>query len=141
RLAGIYGPGRSAIDQVKGGTARRIIKPGQVFNRIHVADIATVVVAAMERAAALAGGGTATFNVTDDEPAPPEDVIAFAAGLLGVPPPPAIAFEQAELSPMARSFYGEVKRVRNVRIKAELGVRLAFPTFREGLRALAQDLS
>ncbi len=132
RLAGIYGPGRSAIDTVRAGTARRIVKPGQVFNRIHVDDIAATVIAGMAHSDA-----TGLFNVTDDEPSPPQDVVAFAAALLGVAPPPEIPFESAELSPMARSFYGETKRVANARIKRELGVTLRYPSYREGLTAIA----
>ena len=131
RLAGIYGPGQSAIDQMRAGTARRIVKPGQVFNRIHVEDIAAAVRAGME-----GRGGSLVYNLADDEPAPPQDVIAFAADLLGVPPPPAIPFETADLSEMARSFYAEVKRVRNTRLKAELLPALRHPTYREGLRAI-----
>ncbi len=130
RLAGIYGPGRGPFEKIRGGTARRIVKPGQIFNRIHIDDIAQVVEAAFERRAA------GVFNGTDDEPAPPEDVLAYAAKLLGIPPPPEVPFDQAELTPMARSFYGESKRVRNDKIKHELGVRLAYPTYREGLRAM-----
>jgi nucleoside-diphosphate-sugar epimerase len=133
RLAGIYGPGRSAIDNLKTGTARRIVKPGQVFNRIHVDDLAAVLAAAMT----TDGSQHETYNVADDEPAPPQDVVAFAAGLLGFPPPPEIPFEQAELSPMAASFYGENKRVKNERMKRVLDVTLAYPTYREGLRAIA----
>lgn len=133
RLSGIYGPGRSAIDTLRAGTARRIIKPGQVFNRIHVEDIA----AALE--AGIAGRGThSIYNVTDDEPAPPQDVIAYAAQLLGVPMPPDVPFEQAELSPMGASFYAENKRVANARMKRDLGVVLAYPTYREGLAAIAR---
>jgi nucleoside-diphosphate-sugar epimerase len=131
RLAGIYGPGRGPFEKVRRGTARRIIKPGQVFNRIHVDDIATIASAAFERR------GSGIFNGVDDEPSPPEDVLAYAAELLNLPAPPEVPFEQAELSPMARSFYGESKRVRNEKIKRALGVRLAFPTYREGLRAIA----
>lgn len=131
RIAGIYGPGRSTIAALKAGTAHRIIKPGQVFNRIHVEDIAQVV------HAAVAGRGRHTvYNLADDEPAPPQDVVTYAAGLIGVPPPPELPFETADLSPMARSFYGEVKRVRNARLKADLGVSLLYPTYREGLAAL-----
>jgi nucleoside-diphosphate-sugar epimerase len=130
RLAGIYGPGRGPFEKIRRGTARRIVKPGQVFNRIHVEDIAAIV------AAALARRADGIFNGADDEPAPPQDVLAHAAALLGAPPPPEIAFEAAELTPMARSFYGENKRVRNAGIKAELGVRLAYPTYREGLAAV-----
>lgn len=133
RLSGIYGPGRSAIDNLKAGTARRIIKAGQVFNRIHVEDIA----AALE--AGVAGRGThSIYNVTDDEPAPPQDVIAFAARLLGMPVPPDVPFEAAELSPMGASFYAENKRVANARMKGDLGVTLAYPTYREGLAAIAR---
>lgn len=135
RLPGIYGPGRSAIDSMKAGTARRIIKPGQVFNRIHVEDIARVVQAAI-RHPEKAG----VYNVTDDLPSPPEDVVTLAAQLMGVAPPPAVAFEDADLSPMARSFYGESKRVANARMKSALGVTLAYPTYREGLAAIA-DIS
>jgi nucleoside-diphosphate-sugar epimerase len=131
RLPGIYGPGRSAIDQLRAGTARRIIKPGQVFNRIHVADIA----AALEIAMAT-DTGHRIYNLTDDEPSPPEDVVAFAAGLMGIEPPPAIPFEAARLSAMAASFYAESKRVSNRRMKQDLGVRLACPTYREGLTAI-----
>jgi dTDP-4-dehydrorhamnose reductase len=130
RLAGIYGPGRSPFEKIRSGTARRIVKPAQVFNRIHVDDIAAAVEAAFDR---RAGG---IFNVVDDEPAPPQDVLAYAAHLLDLPPPPEIPFEHADLSPMARSFYGENKRVRNDKLKHDLGVRLAYPTYREGLRAL-----
>jgi uncharacterized protein YbjT (DUF2867 family) len=131
RLAGIYGPGRSAIDSVEAGTARRIVKPGQVFNRIHVEDIASVLEAAMQcpRAGAI-------YNVADDEPAPPQDVVAFAAELLSVPVPPAVDYEDVELSQMGRSFYAECKRADNSLLKRELGVRLAYPTYREGLRAI-----
>ena len=131
RLPGIYGPGRSAIDNVRAGTARRIIKANQIFNRIHVADIATAV------AASVRGHGShSIYNVSDDEPCPPEDVVLFAANLLGVPPPPAIPFETAQLTPMARSFYGESKRVSNTRMRHDLGVQLAYPTYREGLQSL-----
>ncbi len=130
RLAGIYGPGRGPFKKIRAGTARRIVKPGQVFNRIHVGDIAQIVEAAFERRA------SGIFNGVDDEPAPPEDVLLYASELLGAPPPPEVAFEAAELSPMARSFYGESKRVRNDRIKRELGVALAYPTYREGLKAV-----
>jgi hypothetical protein len=131
RLAGIYGPGRSALDKLMAGTARRVVKPGQVLNRIHVEDIATVIEASM--AQPRAGG---IYNVADDEPAPPDEVIAYGAKLLGLEPPPAVPFEQAKLSPMARSFYGDSRRVSNARIKSELGVRLAYPSYRKGLKAL-----
>ncbi|MEM8814091.1 MAG: SDR family oxidoreductase [Pseudomonadota bacterium] len=130
RLAGIYGPGRNAFENFKKGTARRIDKPGQVFNRIHVADIGQTVA----KAARLNAPGI--FNVTDNEPAPPQDVVAYAADLLGVEAPPLVPFAEADLSPMGRSFYGENKRVRNERIKTDLGVDLAFPTYREALKAL-----
>ncbi|MEO1226929.1 MAG: SDR family oxidoreductase [Pseudomonadota bacterium] len=130
RLAGIYGPGRSAIDQLRRGSARRIDKPGQVFNRIHVEDIATIVQASMNRP--RAGG---VYNCADDDPAPSHEVVAHAAELLGVDPPPLVPFDQAELSPMGRSFYAENKRTDNGLIKRELAVRLAHPTYREGLAA------
>lgn len=129
RLAGIYGPGRSAIDMIRAGRARRVIKPGQVFCRIHVEDIATVLQASMARP-----DPGAIYNVADDEPAAPEVPIEEAARLLGVEPPLAVPFDQADLSPMAASFYRDSRRVRNDRIKADLGVRLAYPTYREGLR-------
>jgi nucleoside-diphosphate-sugar epimerase len=132
RLAGIYGPGSSAIDSLKSGISRSIVKKDQVFNRIHVDDIARVLLAALSRPHVHA-----IYNVTDDEPAPPQDVNAYAAQLLGLPPPVEIAFEEAALSEMARSFYAENKRVRNDRIKTGLGVELEFPTYREGLAAIA----
>jgi nucleoside-diphosphate-sugar epimerase len=132
RLPGIYGPGRSAIDQLRAGKARRVFKPGQVTNRVHVDDIAT----ATEAALALSPG-VHVFNVTDDLPAPPQDVIAYGADLLGVPCPPATDPSDASLSPMARSFYAESKKVSNRRMKKELGVALAFPTYIEGLKAIA----
>jgi nucleoside-diphosphate-sugar epimerase len=129
RLSGIYGPGRNAFVNLAKGTARRLAKPGQVFNRIHVADIA----GALNH---LASGRTAgIFNVTDDEPAPPQDVVAYAAQLMGVEPPPEIPFDTAQLSPITRSFYGENKRVSNARIKA-LGYRFAFPDYRTALEAM-----
>jgi nucleoside-diphosphate-sugar epimerase len=131
RLAGIYGPGRSALDKLKAGTARRIIKPGQVFNRIHVEDIASVLEASITRPRA-----GAIYNVADDEPAPPEEVIDYGAELLGMEPPPEVSFGEAELSAMARSFYGDSRRISNALIKSELGVRLAYPTYRDGLKAL-----
>lgn len=130
RLAGIYGPGRNALATLRAGTARRIIKPGQVFNRIHVDDIANSITAAVNHH----GGGT--WNVCDDEPAPPQDVIAYAAKLLDVAPPPEEAFETAEMSAMARSFYASSARVSNAKLKRELDVTLAFPTYRHGLDAL-----
>ncbi len=131
RLAGIYGPGRSALDALRAGTARRIVKPGQVFSRIHVADLAAVLEASM--AQPRAGG---VYNVCDDAPSPPEEVIAYAAALLGVAPPPIEDFATATLSPMARSFYDDSKRVSNRQIKEELGVSLRYPSYREGLAAL-----
>jgi nucleoside-diphosphate-sugar epimerase len=132
RLSGIYGPGRSVIDNLRAGTAKRIVKPGQVFNRIHVDDIARVLAAAIDRDA-----GHAIYNVSDDEPAPPEDVVAYAAELLGIPVPQAIPLQAAGLTGMAASFWGENKRVRNTRMRTLLGVELLYPTYREGLRALA----
>ncbi|WP_349370351.1 SDR family oxidoreductase [Salinarimonas sp.] len=134
RLGGIYGPGRNPILQLRAGTARRIVKPGQVFNRIHVADIAQAVLAAFERAPA-----GRIYNVVDDAPAPPQDVVAHAAALIGVAPPPEIPFDEAELSPMGRSFYSNNKRVSNARLRAELGVELLYRSYREGLGALAAE--
>jgi nucleoside-diphosphate-sugar epimerase len=131
RLAGIYGPGRGPFAKVRAGTARRIIKEGQVFSRIHVDDIAQVLAASIARP-----NPGAIYNVCDDDPAPPEDVIAHAAELLGLPVPPAVPFDEAEMSPMARSFYAESKRVRNDRIKDGLGVRLIYPSYRDGLPEL-----
>ena len=133
RLAGIYGPGRGPFEKVRDGSARRIIKPGQVFSRIHVEDIAETLLASITQP-----NPGAIYNVCDDDPAPPEDVIGFAAQLLGLPEPPAIPYDLAEMSPMARSFYAESKRVRNDRIKTELGVRLRFPDYRAGLRGLLE---
>lgn len=131
RLAGIYGPGRGPFSKVRSGKARRIVKPGQVFSRIHVEDIAQVLEASIRRP-----NPGAVYNLCDDDPAPPQDVIAHAAQLLGLPLPPEEDFAEAEMTPMARSFYAESKRVRNDRIKDELGVRLFYPTYREGLAAL-----
>lgn len=132
RLSGIYGPGRNALKTMSDGKARRLIKPGQVFNRIHVADIggATALLARQR----LRG----IFNVTDDKPAPPQDVVAHAAGLMGVAPPPEVDFDTADLSPMARSFYGENKRVSNAKIKAA-GYQFLHPDYEAGLGALQQD--
>lgn len=130
RLAGIYGPGRSPFEKLAAGSARRIVKPGQVFNRIHVDDIAAITARAAHRR--LAG----LYNICDDEPAPPQDVIAHAAALAGLDPPPEIAFETADLSPMARSFYAGNRRVRNGAIKAALGYELAWPSYREGHAAI-----
>ncbi len=135
RLAGIYGPGRGPFAKVRAGTARRIIKEGQVFSRIHVEDIAQ----ALELSIARPDPG-AVYNLCDDDPAPPQDVIGHAAELLGLPLPPAEDFETAEMSPMARSFYAESKKVRNDRIKRDLGWKPAYPDYRSGLAAmLAQD--
>ncbi|SCB46346.1 Nucleoside-diphosphate-sugar epimerase [Bradyrhizobium shewense] len=130
RLAGIYGPGRNALATLRAGTARRVIKPGQVFNRIHVDDIASAIMAAIHHR----GGGI--WNLCDDEPAPPQDVIAYAAKLMGVAPPPEEAFATAEMSAMARSFYASSARVSNAKLKRELGVTLVHPTYRHGLDAL-----
>ena len=135
RLAGIYGPGRGPFAKVRAGTARRIIKQGQVFSRIHVEDIAQALELSLQRP-----DPGAIYNLCDDDPAPPQDVIAHAAELLGLPVPPAIPFDQADMTPMARSFYAESKKVRNDRIKQALGWAPQFPTYRAGLAALlAQD--
>lgn len=131
RLAGIYGPQRSVLDNLRGGSARRIIKSGQIFNRIHVDDIARTLVAAIDT-----DTGHRIYNVSDDEPAPPQDVVAYAAELLGLTAPPEIPFEQTELTGMAASFWSESRRVRNNRIRHDLGVQLLYPTYREGLRSL-----
>lgn len=133
RLAGIYGPGRSGFDKLRAGTAHRIVRPGQVFNRIHRDDIAEITaLAALSR---LDG----TYNLADDEPAPPQDVTAHAATLIGVPPPPETDFETTPLSPMARSFYASNRRVSNEKIKAALGYRMLYPTYREGLAAILAE--
>lgn len=131
RLAGIYGPGRGPFAKVRNGTARRIIKDGQVFSRIHVDDIAQILHASINQP-----NPGAAYNVCDNDPAPPQDVIAYAAELLGLPTPPAQDFETAEMTPMARSFYAESKKVRNDRIKSELKVDLIHPDYRSGLKAL-----
>ena len=137
RLAGIYGPGRGPFAKVRAGTARRIIKTDQVFSRTHVADIARVLAASIRNP-----NPGAVYNVCDNDPAAPQDVIGYAADLLGLPLPPAEDFEKAEMSPMARSFYAESKKVRNDRIKNELGVELLYPDYRSGLKALlAHELS
>ena len=130
RLAGIYGPGRGPFEKVRDGSARRIHKAGQVFSRIHVDDIARVLHAALQRP------HPGVYNVCDDDPASPEDILGLAAEMLGLPPPPIVPYEQAEMTPMARSFYAENKRVRNDRIKTVLGVTLDYPTYREGLAAI-----
>ena len=132
RLSGIYGPGRNAITKLRAGTANRLIKPGQVFNRIHVDDIVGVLMASLAQPRQ-----GAVYNVTDDEPGPPQDVITLAAELTGLEPPPEIPFEQAKLSPMAASFYGESKRVSNALVKREFDYVFRYPTYREALRALA----
>lgn len=131
RLAGIYGPGRGPFSKVRSGQARRIIKPGQVFGRIHADDIAQIVAASMARP-----NPGQIYNCSDDMPAPPQDVIGYAAQLLGLPLPPEEPFETAEMLPMARSFYAANRRVRNTRIKSELGVRLLYPDYKVGLRDL-----
>jgi nucleoside-diphosphate-sugar epimerase len=135
RLPGIYGPGRSAIDDLRDGSARRLIKAGQVFNRIHVADIANALEASLTRPLT-----NRVYNITDDEPAPPQDVVAYGAQLLGLPVPPDRDFATAELSEMARSFYSENKRVSNARMKGELGVKLSYPNYRLGLQEIVQNL-
>lgn len=134
RLAGIYGPGRSALDDVRAGTAKRIVKSGQVFSRIHVEDIATVLEASMNRPRP-----GAIYNVCDDEAAPSAEVVAHACALLGVEPPPEIPFEFAHLTPMALSFWADNKRVSNRLMHEELGVRLAYPSYREGLKSLLPE--
>ena len=131
RLAGIYGPGRGPFEKVRNGTARRIVKPGQVFSRIHAEDIAQVLAASIAQP-----DPGAIYNLCDDDPAPPEDVLEHAARLLGLPPPPAEDFATAAMTPMARSFYAESKRVSNARIKRELGIRLIHPDYRSGLAAI-----
>ncbi|PKR58788.1 SDR family oxidoreductase [Thalassospira lohafexi] len=135
RLAGIYGPGRNALETVKSGRARRIVKPGQVFSRIHVHDIAQTVLASIKQP-----NCGAAYNVCDDDAAPPQDVIAHACGLLGVDPPAEQDFASATLSPMAASFYEDNKRVVNTRIKQELGVKLRYPDYQAGLLALYDQL-
>ena len=131
RLAGIYGLGRGPFAKVRNGTARRIIKEGQVFSRIHVEDIGQVLAASIQQP-----NPGAVYNLCDDDPAPPEDVIEHAAKLLGLPVPPGIQFDEADMTPMARSFYAESKRVKNDRIKDELGVKLLYPNYKAGLAAL-----
>jgi nucleoside-diphosphate-sugar epimerase len=134
RLAAIYGPGRSAFDALRAGTAKRIEKPGQVFSRIHVEDLASVLIASMERPRP-----GSVYNACDDDPAPPAAVVAYAAELLGIKPPPLVPVEAARLSPMARSFYDDNKRVANRLIKTELGVSLRYPDFRAGLAAILAE--
>jgi len=132
RLGGIYGPGRSTFDKLRDGTAKRVVKPGQVFNRIHVEDIGRVTALAAERR--LAG----TFNLVDDEPAPPQDLVVHAAAMMGVTPPPEVSFEDAQFNPMQRSFYADNKRVSNRAIKQALGIELKYPTYREGLASIGR---
>lgn len=134
RLAGIYGPGRSVLDRLRQGTARRLTRPGLVFNRIHVEDVAGAVIAGIERP-----GRTGLFNVSDDLPTPPAEVVEYGAELLGVDPPPSSSVEDADLSPAARSFYEENKRVDNRRLTEALGYRLVHPTYRSGLAAIAAE--
>ena len=136
RLAGIYGPGRGPFEKVRNGTARRIIKENQYVSRIHVDDIAEVLAASLAHP-----DPGAIYNVADDDPSPPEDVLSEAARLLDLPDPPELRFEEAEMTPMARSFYAESKRVRNDRIKRDLGVTLRYPDYHTGLRALLEDES
>lgn len=133
RLAGIYGPGRSTFDKLRAGTARRVVKPGQVFNRIHVEDIARVTALAAE--ARLEG----TFNLSDDEPAPPQDVIEHAARMIGMPVPPDLPYETAEMTQMQRSFYRDNKRVSNRAIKRALGIELLYPDYRAGLAQILES--
>lgn len=133
RLTGIYGPGRSALDAVREGRAQRIIKPGHAFNRIHVADIAQILHASMT---GQDKNGPHLYNLADDMPAPSSDVTEYACQLLDAPLPSAIHFKDAELSPMARSFYAENKKIRNDRIKAQLGTRLLYPDYKQGLQAI-----
>ena len=135
RLPGIYGPGSNQLVSLLEGKARRIVKPGQVFSRIHLDDIATTLRASIDQP-----NPGQIYNVCDDEAAAPQDVVAYAAGLLGLEPPPEVAFDEAEMSPMGRSFYAESKRVSNRRMKEELGVKLRYPTYREGLTALLDTL-
>ncbi len=134
RLAAIYGPGRSPFEALRSGTAKRILKPGQVFSRIHVEDLAAVLSASMARPRP-----GAIYNVADDEPAPAEAVVAYAARLLGMPAPPLVPLDEAALSPLARSFYDENRRVRNDRIKEELHIRLSHPDYRTGLKAILRS--
>lgn len=134
RLPGIYGPGRSAIDTVRAGRAKRIFKEGQVFSRMHVEDIAAVLEASMQNPRAHD-----LYNLADDEPAPPQDVIEYACGLLGVEPPPLIPLEEADLSDMAKSYYADNKRVSNQRMKNALAVTLKYATYREGLKSIFKN--
>ena len=131
RLPGIYGPGRNQLESVKDGSARRVIKQGQIFSRIHVDDIAGILHASIQHP-----NPGRVYNVADDLPCPPQDVVTFAAELLKMPPPPEVEFENANLSPMARSFYDDSKRVSNVRIKSELGYHLLYSDYKSGLKAI-----
>jgi len=131
RLAGIYGPERNALANLRAGKAKRVIKPDQVFNRIHVEDVALTIASAL-----MFDGKNQVWNVSDDEPAPPQDVVTYAAGLMGITPPPEQDIDAADLTPLARTFYAENKRASNLKLKNELGVTLTFPTYREGLQAL-----
>jgi len=133
RLAGIYGAGRSTFDKLRDGTAHRVNKPGQVFNRIHVDDIGRITVLAAE--ARLEG----TFNLADDEPAPPQDLVSYAAGLMGVAPPPEVPFASADKTPMQRSFYADNKRVSNRAIKTALGIELLVSNYRAGLDSISKE--
>jgi len=134
RLPGIYGPGRSPIDRVRDGSARRIVKPGQVFSRIHVDDLAAGLEALID-----AGVPAGVYHFADDEPAPPEAPIAYAADLLDLPAPPIEDFDAAELSPMARSFYAECKRVASTHTRTALGWTPRYPSYREGLAAILES--
>lgn len=131
RLSGIYGKGRSAFDALKNGTARRINKPGQVFSRIHVEDIAQIVIASINSPSV-----GQIYNCADDMPAPQEEVVAYAAELVGIIPPPLVDFDKAELSPMAKSFYGSNRRVSNKKIKEQLGITLKYPDYKAGLNSI-----
>lgn len=131
RLAGIYGPGRGPFEKVRDGSARRVIKANQVFSRIHVEDIAATLLGSIRHP-----DPGAIYNVCDDNPAPPEDVLSYAAALLGLPEPPTVRFEDAKMTPLQISFYSESKRVRNEKIKRELGVALNYPTYQAGLQGL-----
>lgn len=133
RLSGIYGKGRNAFVNLERGTAKRVIKPGQVFNRVHVTDIAGILRASLDTKAC------GIYNGSDDEPAAPQDVVTYAAELMGVTPPPEIPFEKADMSPMARSFYGEVKRIDNTKVKRDMNYTFAYPTYRVALEALWRD--
>jgi len=133
RLSGIYGPGRNAFMNIKKGTARRMVKPGQVFNRIHREDIGQAVARAME------GNIGGIFNITDDQPSPPQDVVTYAHELMGIEPPPEIDFETADISPMARSFYGENKRVSNDKSKEVLGMTYRWPNYRVSLKRMLEE--